>query len=385
MLLAVAVATCGVMPAFLTGGLAVQVREQLGFGEAALGLAVALFFTSSALASAVFGRVVERIGAQRGMQIAAVGSALSLLGIAIFARSWSLLVVWLVLGGFANALAHPATHLLLAREIPAERQGFSFGLKQSAIPMATLLAGLAVPTLAITVGWRWAFVGGAGLSTIVALLIVRKRARSSKWITKPLTNAVDVPRLDVGRLPIVLLALGIGLGSAAATPLGAFIVESSVAAGFEVGRAGLLLALASAVGIMVRILLGYLADGMRGGLLRLVAAMLAIGGISFVLLATRVDSLLVVGTMMAFGAGWGWPGIFNFAIVKTNPGAPAAATGITQTGASGGAALGPLTFGLVLEASSYTTAWLTSGTIALLAAITILTARHLHLRGRSGS
>jgi hypothetical protein len=36
-LLAVAVATAGVLPAFLTGGLAVQMRGELGFGAAALG------------------------------------------------------------------------------------------------------------------------------------------------------------------------------------------------------------------------------------------------------------------------------------------------------------------------------------------------------------
>ena len=89
--------------------------------------------------------------------------------------------------------------------------------------------------------------------------------------------------------------------------------------------------------------------------------------------------------MVAFGAGWGWPGLFNFAVVKTNPGAPAAATGITQTGASGGAALGPLMFGLVLEASSYTTAWLVSGIVALLAALIILTGRHLLLSDCSDS
>ena len=86
-LLAVAVATVGVLPAFLTGGLAVQMREELSFGAAALGLAVAAFFASSSLASAVMGRLVERIGSHLGMRLAAVGSAASLLGVASLARS----------------------------------------------------------------------------------------------------------------------------------------------------------------------------------------------------------------------------------------------------------------------------------------------------------
>src|ERR687889_1520943 len=75
-LLAVAVATAGVVPAFLTGGLAVQIRAEFGFGEGALGLAVAVFAVS-ALASVASGRLVERVGSFLGMRLAAAVSAVS--------------------------------------------------------------------------------------------------------------------------------------------------------------------------------------------------------------------------------------------------------------------------------------------------------------------
>jgi len=374
--LAVAVATAGVLPAFLTGGLAVQVRGELDFGAGALGLAIAAFFATASLASAVMGRLVERIGSHRGMRLAAAGSAASLLGVALFAGSWAGLVACLVLGGLANAVAQPATHLSLAREVPAGRQGFSFGIKQAAIPTATLLAGLAVPGIAVTFGWRWAFVGGAALALAVAFLVPAEAAGGVRRLKEARVK-------DVRTASLVLLALGIGLGSTAATPLGAFIVESSVAAGMKVGTAGLLLALGSAFSIVVRVAFGRLADGMTGGRLRLVAAMLGLGVVGFVLLATGVDGLLVIGTLLAFGAGWGWPGLFNFAVVLTNPRAPAAATGITQTGASGGAALGPLVFGLVAEASSYSVAWLVSGAIALVAMVAVVIGRRMLLRDRA--
>lgn len=378
-LLAVAVATAGVLPAFLTGGLAVQVRGEIGFNEAALGLAVAAFFTVSALASVVMGRVVELLGSRRGMRLAAVGSAASLLSVAWLAYSWAGLVACLMLGGLANAVAHPATHLLLAREVPAVRQGFSFGIKQAAIPTSTLLAGLAVPTLAVTLGWRWAFTGGAALALLIAFLVPSGIPQGAR---KPIKEARAG---DVRAWPLVLLAVGTGLGATAATPLGAFIVESSVTAGLRVETAGLLLAVGSAAGITVRVLFGHLADGMGGGRLRLVAGMLAAGAAGFVMLATGMSSLLVAGTLLAFGAGWGWPGLFNFAVVKSNPGAPAAATGITQTGASGGAAAGPLLFGVVVHETSYTTAWLVSGSIALAAAAIILLGRYLLLRDRTAA
>ena len=375
-LLAVAVATAGVLPAFLTGGLAVQIRAEMGFGSAALGLAVALFFLSSSTASVVMGRLVERIGAHRGMRLAVFCSAASLVCVALFAGSWTGLVVCLVFGGLANAVAHPATHLSLAREVPAGRQGYSFGIKQAAIPSATLLAGLAVPGIALTFGWRWAFAGGALLALVVALLVPAERLAGVERVAE--SRSSDAP---IGSL--VLLAVGIGLGSAAATPLGAFVVESSVATGFGVGAAGLLLALGSAASIVVRVLFGRLADGMGGGRLLLVGGMLGAGVVGFVMLATGSPALLVPGVLLAFAAGWGWPGLLNFAVVRSSPAAPAAATGVTQTGASGGAAVGPVLFGVVVEAAGYGTAWLLSGALALVALVAILAGRRMVLRGRA--
>ena len=378
-LMAVAVATVGMLPPFLTGGLAVQVRADLDFGPGALGIAVAAFFATSSLASTVMGRLVERIGAHRGMRLAASGSAVSLLGIATLASSLGALVACLVLGGLSNAVSHPATHLSLAREVPPDRQGLSFGIKQSAIPAATLLAGLAVPAIAVTLGWRWAFAGATVLALAVALMVPAETAKTAGVVHRAKEARVG----DARPLSLVLLAFGIGLGSIAATPLGTFLVESSVAAGLRVETAGLLLAFGSACGIIVRVLFGRLADGMSGGRLRLVAAMLCVGTTGFVLLATGAGPLLVVGTVLGFGAGWGWPGLFNFAVVRTSPGSPAAATGITQTGASGGAALGPLLFGFVVEGTSFSTAWLMCGCIALAAAATILAGRAMVLRERA--
>jgi MFS family permease len=375
-LIAVAVATAGVLPAFLTGGLAVQVRGDLDFGAGALGVAVATFFVTSSLASAVMGRLVERVGAHRGMRLAAAGSAASLLGVALLATSWAWLVACLFLGGLANAVTHPATNLSLVREVQAGRQGLSFGVKQAAIPLATLLAGLAVPGIAVTLGWRWAFVGGAALALAVAALVPAGTSGDA------VRRRGEARGKDARVRPLVLLALGIGLGSTAATPLGAFLVESSVAAGMRVETAGLLLAAGSAVNIAVRVAFGHLADGMSGGRLLLVCGMLGIGVVGFVLLASGESGLIVPGALLAFAAGWGWPGLVNFAVVKTSPNAPAAATGITQTGASGGAALGPLLFGLVAEAASYDAAWLVSGAVALVALGAILIGRRMLLRDR---
>lgn len=284
---AIAVATCGVLPVFLVGGLAVQIRDELGFGTAALGIAVSLFFTTQALSSALVGRIVERVGSRRSMQVAALGSAASLLCIALFAGSRNGLIGFLVLGGLANAASQVAANLALARGVRTGRQGLAFGMKQAAIPAATLLSGLAVPLVGITIGWRWAFIGCA----LGALATACTIPNTSEGAVRHHTNE---PGGDMRPMPLILLALGIGLGSAAAVPLGAFIVASGVDAGLRVESAGILLAAGGVVGIVVRLALGWLADRRSAGHLRIVAGMLIAGTAGFVLLATGVSWLFVL-------------------------------------------------------------------------------------------
>ncbi|MGH9072912.1 MAG: MFS transporter, partial [Acidimicrobiales bacterium] len=167
--LAVVVSTAAALPAFLVGAVAVQLRHSLAFGPTALGGAIAVYFAAAAVASVPCGRLADRAGAPRVMQMAAAGSALALGGIAAGARSWAELVGALAVAGVASAAAQPAVNLFLSEAVTGA-QGLAFGIKQAAVPLATLLSGLAVPAIALTVGWRWAFAGGAALAAVGVLL-----------------------------------------------------------------------------------------------------------------------------------------------------------------------------------------------------------------------
>src|SRR5690606_24578159 len=90
-----------------------------------------------------------RTGARAGILLAAA----CLLGIAVAARGYPALVLLLAAGAAANGLGQLAANATLAA-VPAHRQGLSFGIKQAAIPTATLLAGASVPAVALTIGWR---------------------------------------------------------------------------------------------------------------------------------------------------------------------------------------------------------------------------------------
>jgi cyanate permease len=363
-------ASCS-LPVFLVGGLAVQIRDELDLPISRIGYLTAIFFVSSAAFSAYAGRIAERIGASRSMRISGALGAAALVGLAL-APVYPALLAALVVGGVASALAQVGANLHLATRVDKSRQAFAFGIKQSGIPAATLLGGLAVPLVALTMGWRWAFVMGAGLTIVVILSVPRARTRLGAGKEKR-TRPHNVAALGV-------LAIAGAFGSGAANAMGSYLVDSSVSAGLAEGTAGLLFALGSAAGLSMRVGAGWLADRVTGGRLLWVAGLYLIGSVGFLLQATRDTGLLWVATLLCFGGGWGWPGLFNFAVVSRNPHAPAAATGLTQTGVYLGGTGGPLLFGVVAESFGYQYAWLGASAFGLIACTAVLIGRSMLLR-----
>lgn len=170
-------------------------------------------------------------------------------------------------------------------------------------------------------------------------------------------------------LPMVTLSFATGCGAAVATSLASFYVDSAVHAGVAIGPAGALLSAASMSVIIVRVIIGWFSDRTEWNHLRMVVGFLLVGSLGFVGLAFSQNVLaLLVGTFLAFVAGWGWPGLFNMSIVRLNKNAPAIATSITQVGVFVGGTLGPAAFGMLAERISFRTAWLVLACLALVAA-----------------
>lgn len=352
-------------PGFATGTLAVQIRAELEFGEAALGGAVAAFFAIAAVSSIPLGRLSQRYGAAAVLRGAGVGSAVSLLGIAVAARSlWSLIGMMLI-GGAAMAAAQPAANMLISQLVPLNRQGRVLGLKQAGIPISTLCGGLAVPIVALTVGWRWSFVGAAVFALAAALLVP-----ASKVGARAQSRSSAAP--DAGAAWLLMVSVALALGSAATTSLAAFSVQGAVTATVSSAVAGYLVAVGSAGAICTYVLAGSRADTRPGGELLMVAAMLSVGAASLLLLSRGLPSAYHVGVPVAYAIGWGWPGLLNLAVVRRNPSAAGRATGATQTGAYAGAVLGPPGFGALAETYSYSTAWLTAACCSFAAAVILV-------------
>ena len=364
------------LPTFLVGTLAVQIRASMHFGAPELGIVVGFFYAAASLAAAPAGSVAEGVGGSRLLRYSTLASAASLLLVATVAGTWPELAAVMLLAGLASSAGQVGSNLFLARRIPARRQGLAFGVKQAAVPLAALLGGLAVPALALTVGWRWAFAGAAALALMSAAALPRPRLSSAQRRAAARARGPREPAR-----PLIALAVGFGLALTACSSLGAFLVTSAVAAGVPVALAGLLAALASGTAVAVRVTVGALADRRQGRHLVFVFGMILVGTVGFFLLSVGAGlsrpALMVPGAVLAFGVGWGWNGLFNFAVVRSHPAAPGRATGITQTGGRVGSVLGPLVFGVVAAHLGYGWAWGLATSEALLGGLVILGARAL--------
>jgi MFS family permease len=306
------------------------------------------------------------------MGLGAVVSVVILGSVAVFASTWETILVLLAVGGIGNALAQPGANAIVARDQPTHLQGTSFGILQTAIPVATLLAGFAVPLSAGFASWRWGF----GIAAVLALpVVVYGLPRRSP----PVPDLPDLPFDELTprhtpsrRFPLYVLSLAGACAAAVGNVLGAFYVESAITVGFAETTAGMLLIAGSVCGISGRLLWGWLADRWPHDPLNYVTILLLAGIIGILLIGlTATLATLLVGTFFAFGAGWAWKGLYNLSVVRSNADAVAIALGVSQMGVFTGSVVGPLGFGLLVERWDYQVAW--NATAAVLAVAACLT------------
>jgi MFS family permease len=372
-----AVTSLGIFPVFLLGSTASLVRGSFPIDGRQLGLAVSTFYAVAALSSVAAGVVGQRLGYVTAMRLSALATITTLVSIATWVRSWIHIIVVFVLAGAANSLSKPATNMALAWAVPIDRQGLAFGIKQSAGPTATLLAGLALPVVGLTVGWRSAFMLGA----IAGLAIVFLIPSDDHSVDRKGTKGAIPPELY--KSPLWVLAAAAGFATAAGSSLGAFYVESSISRGFSPALSGAMLSLGGLAGIFGRVFWGWRADRGDASGLRRVSKLLAMGATGFGGIAFIDSSVLglLAATLVAYGIGWAWNGLFHYAVVRASPRAEAQATGIATTGLFAGGIVGPTAFGLIAQSISYTVAWSAAALSVLAAAILVEYSRLLLHRG----
>lgn len=367
---AVAVNLLCVLPPFLTGVMGVQIGRGFGIPAASTAVLVSAFALGAIISSAPFGRRVGQWGIRNCLRIASLTAAAALIIAALSPAPW-MLALAMFLAGLANGLGQPAANALIAAQLPTHRHGIAYAAKQSGVPLATLLAGLAVPLVALTVGWRWAFVMAVSLAVLCVAVAPVDRTL--------VPGRVEEPVAASARWALWVFAGGLALAIMAATAIGAVGAAGGVSIGLSEKFAGYLVAAGGLTALAVRLVVGFWADRRPFNELAGVSLLLGIGVLSWLAMATGVPVAFAIGLILANSFGWGWPGLANLSIARRFPTSTAAASGVSQTGVSIGLLLGPALLGVLATSQGWVITWTTAAVCGLLGALTILwVSRHLN-------
>ena len=301
--LSTGVHTLATLQVFTVPAIAPAMAAGIGVSESLVGVQVILVYVAAMITSLFAGSIVVRIGALRAAQLSVLGAAIGL-GIAAIPSIAVVVVASLVLGA-SYGLVNPATGQLLESGAPPARRALLFSIKQSAIPLGGILAGVIAPSLAVSVGWQGALLTVAAASVVVALLTGTKR----RWFPFQRRHTDRAgPRLlrDVGviwmvpalRYTCLAAATFAGVQLVLTTYLVTLLVEH---VGIGLIAAGIGLSFFNGGGIFGRFCWGFASDAIGSGL---------------VVLAGVFGLALVLLTVFPFmTADWSMPLIYGFVTV----------------------------------------------------------------------
>lgn len=356
-------------PPFLLGTMASGIRTDLAMSIPALAGVISFGYLVAAVASPLGGRLTHRIGPPHSLRLA---GALTSIGVGLCAcatASAHLYVAFFAIG-LANAVIQPASNGTLSGAGTGRSQGLLFGMVQSAIPAATLLAGLLLAALDDVGLWRRALWVLFALSLMPQCLIARRHGRDSDG-----QSAGPSPSASSYRSVLTFLLVAAFLGSAATTAVAVFGVASGLAGGLPPVAA----ATGQVLGSLCCIV-GRIAAAWRWGehqphhLLRRIATLQILGVAGVGLLAVGSTPAYFLGFAVAFGCGWGWTGLQNLALVRTWPTSSARVTGVIQSGLFAGSVAGPAVLGGLIGGAGYSAAWAVAASALALASVATIAA-----------
>jgi predicted MFS family arabinose efflux permease len=337
-----------ILPSFALGVLAVPVIADLDLSRSELGLAAALNSGIGALSSVWLGRAADRRGGG-AMLVAVFGLGVAALALLAVAQSLVILMIGAAVGGLCLGAAMPSTNRVVLDSLPRDRRGSAMGIKQAGEMLAIVVVGLAIPTLAATLGWRVA-VGLVAIVPVAAVIVTIALLRPSASTEVAATGTAIFSRSSRDLWWATAYATAMGISGGAISPY--LPLYSQEAVGVSPTIAGLALSVVGLVAIPGRILWGRYAErtgAFQGRLVMLSGIALASA------LAIWAASSWGVGFLFLGAIGWGASQLSFMVVVMLAVIAFAAretagaASGVVLLGFGIGFMVGPLVFGYLAD------------------------------------
>jgi MFS transporter, ACS family, hexuronate transporter len=138
--------------------LAPTLQRELHWSETAYGDVVSWFTALYAVGFLVVGRWLDRVGVRRGFAVAVVAWSVAAVGHAV-ARTTAGFSAARALLGLGESANFPGAIKTVAEWFPDKERALATGIFNAGTNMGAIVAPLVVPWIALTFGWRWAFIG----------------------------------------------------------------------------------------------------------------------------------------------------------------------------------------------------------------------------------
>lgn len=333
-----------------------------GFGYTEAGFLMTVFFAISGVGQAFAGILVDRYGARRVLMsgvslLAASGLALSA------AVNYPMLLLAVALAGMGNSVFHPADFSLLNKKVSPTRLGHAFSVHGLSGNLGWAL-GATISGMALAwAGWRSAGVAAAlvALCCVAALQMARPlldddvaKVGTGDTATGPTFGFLGAPVIWFSFLFFVLITAAFGGLQSFSVPVLGGIYGLTAAAGVA-ALTGYLLG--SAAGMVVG---GFVAVRVQAHDRAVGAALVGAAVFAAVLASGLPPAWSVIPLMVGVGIGVGLAGPSRDLLVrrvateslaggKESP-AFGRVYGFVYSGLDVGLALGPLAFGMLLDA-----------------------------------
>lgn len=346
------------------------VRDGLGASRFEVGILQGVLALGYALFLLPIGVVVDAYGERRILIAGLTGLSVCTLAIAVVPSYLALLPVVFVIGVLYGT-ASPGTNRAIFTRVPTERRNFAMGIKQVGVTAGSGASALLLTGVASTrFGWPGGFVAAAAVGGVVTLLFAVSYPSGSHSGTPEWPSVRGL--LGSGPYRWLILA-GTFLGAIGYTTTGYAVLYLTESLVLTVGFAGVVLAAAQVSGSVGRVVSGWLADVVPGGLKQRTTAILLVQTLgSAVMLAALPVAGSRIGAFLAFlvagffvlGLGGMYFSVLGALVPDEESGSASAGGQLTVTT---GGLLAPPAFGYLADVSGYPAAWRFLAACALIA------------------
>jgi len=346
------------------GSLAPFVVTYFHINKAQLGLAFTAIMLGSAFTVAVGGILVDRFG-ERNVTIAAGVGIFTTLVVAALVPSYTWLVCWLFMMGFAYSAVTPAGGRAILTWFQRDR-GFAMSIRQMGVPAGAVLGGIIMPALAARYDYQVSLIAVAFVALVLTTgaALVYHEPQPDERMPKTHVRDVVAGMSILARDPrTIFFALLCAVLAIAQQVTQGFVALTAVLLGHTtIAVAAAVFASAQIASIFGRIGWGLVSDNLFGGNrvlpIGICAGIAVVAALGLAISAPSNVPLLFASAILMGLSGSSWNGLFAAGLAEIGGirfSGSAIGFGLTAIFLSG--AIGPVAFGVLADAHGLHVAW----------------------------